>query len=97
VTEKLKSLHDDGFKVVIFTNQGGIEKNKQKKSDITGKITDLAKEVSTTLFLRCLPDSWAFPYKHLLPVRRIITGNPSLLCGITWSSTTMATLSPVCF
>lgn len=45
VPEKLKSLHEDGFKIVIWTNQGGIEKNKQKKSDITGKITDMSKEV----------------------------------------------------
>jgi len=45
VPSKLKELHNQGFKIVIFTNQGGIEKNKQDKSDITGKILDLASEL----------------------------------------------------
>jgi len=45
VIPKLKELYEDGFKIIIFTNQGGIEKNKTNKSDITGKITDLAEEL----------------------------------------------------
>eukprot|EP01097_Dermamoeba_algensis_P011417 TRINITY_DN884_c0_g1_i2.p1 TRINITY_DN884_c0_g1~~TRINITY_DN884_c0_g1_i2.p1 ORF type:complete len:291 (+),score=75.39 TRINITY_DN884_c0_g1_i2:98-970(+) len=45
VPTKLRELHADGFRIVIFTNQGGIEKGKQKQSDITGKIDDLAAEL----------------------------------------------------
>jgi len=49
VPDKLKELHEDGFKIVIFTNQGGIEKGKQKKGDITGKILDLAEQLGFPL------------------------------------------------
>ena len=35
VPEKLKSLHKEGFKIIIITNQGGIAKGKTRKSDIT--------------------------------------------------------------
>jgi len=45
VPEKLKKLNEEGFKVIIFTNQGGIEKGKQKPGDITGKIMDLCEEL----------------------------------------------------
>ena len=43
--DKLKKLHDEGFSVVIFTNQAGIGKGHVKAADIKGKILDLAKEV----------------------------------------------------
>jgi bifunctional polynucleotide phosphatase/kinase len=49
VPTKLKELHKDGFKVVIFTNQGGIEKKHQKASDITGKILDLSSQIGIPL------------------------------------------------
>jgi len=45
VPTKLKSLHEDGFKIVIFTNQMGIEKGKQRKGDLTGKMIDIANEL----------------------------------------------------
>jgi len=45
VQPKLKALHGDGYKVVIFTNQAGIEKNKAKESDIQGKITKIMNEL----------------------------------------------------
>eukprot|EP01125_Pyxidicula_operculata_P021644 TRINITY_DN845_c0_g4_i1.p1 TRINITY_DN845_c0_g4~~TRINITY_DN845_c0_g4_i1.p1 ORF type:complete len:419 (+),score=124.86 TRINITY_DN845_c0_g4_i1:858-2114(+) len=45
VPTKLKSLYEQQYKIVIFTNQGGIEKGKQKRADITGKIQDLAAEL----------------------------------------------------
>jgi len=41
VPEMLKKLHQDGFKVVIMTNQGGISKGKTKKSMIKRKIEDI--------------------------------------------------------
>jgi len=43
VPSKLNSLSKDGYKIVIFTNQGGLEKNKISKTDITGKILDIVK------------------------------------------------------
>jgi len=43
VEEKLKKLNEDGYKIVIFSNQAGIEKKKQKASDIKGKIWDIAE------------------------------------------------------
>jgi bifunctional polynucleotide phosphatase/kinase len=48
VQDKLKELNSNGYKVIIFTNQAGIEKNKQKPQDITGKILDLSEEVLTS-------------------------------------------------
>lgn len=45
VVPTLKEYYNNGFKVVIFTNQAGIEKKKTKKGDLTGKILDLCKEL----------------------------------------------------
>jgi len=45
VPKKLKELNSQGFKVIIFTNQAGIEKGHQNAGDIKGKILDLCKEV----------------------------------------------------
>ena len=41
VLQKLVQLNKEGFKVVIFTNQGGIAKGKTKKWDITKKIENM--------------------------------------------------------
>jgi bifunctional polynucleotide phosphatase/kinase len=41
----LVKLYEDGFKIVIFTNQAGLEKGKIKKADITGKILDIIKKL----------------------------------------------------
>jgi bifunctional polynucleotide phosphatase/kinase len=41
----LVKLYEDGYKIVIFTNQAGLEKGKTKKSDITGKILDIIKKL----------------------------------------------------
>lgn len=49
VPDKLKELHKNGYRVVIFSNQAGVEKGKQKVGDLTGKILDMCKEVTTTL------------------------------------------------
>lgn len=49
VPKKLKSLRDDGFKIVFFTNQAGIEKKKTKASDIQSKINDIASALGFPL------------------------------------------------
>lgn len=41
VPSKLKTLHSEGFKIVVFTNQAGIEKQKQKSKDIESKMLDI--------------------------------------------------------
>jgi len=49
VPERLKKLHNEGYSVVIFTNQAGIGKGHVKAADIKGKILDLAKELEIPL------------------------------------------------
>lgn len=49
VPSTLKQKHSEGYKIVIFTNQAGVEKKKTKLSDITGKILDLSNELDIPL------------------------------------------------
>jgi DNA 3'-phosphatase len=46
VKTKLQQLHNEGWKIVIFSNQAGVEKGHENLNHITGKIIDLASEVS---------------------------------------------------
>jgi len=59
VPAKLKELNEKGIKVVIFTNQGGINgKNgfdASKANQIKGKIEDLIAEVSPKTY----PNEWS--------------------------------------
>jgi bifunctional polynucleotide phosphatase/kinase len=41
VPDKLKALHADGHKIVLFTNQNGISTGRQAREDIQGKILDI--------------------------------------------------------
>lgn len=45
VPTKLKQLHADGYKIVIFTNQGGIATGTVKAADIQHKIEMVIKAV----------------------------------------------------
>jgi len=45
VPGKLKELKDEGFKLVIITNQAGISKGKVKEGDVVGKIYDVCTEL----------------------------------------------------
>lgn len=45
IKKKLCQLQEDGHSIVLFTNQAGIEKKKQKAADIQGKIEDLEKDL----------------------------------------------------
>eukprot|EP01080_Neovahlkampfia_damariscottae_P005881 gene5881-9709_t len=45
IQKKLKDLNEEGYKIVIFTNQAGIEKGKTKLRDIQGKIEDVMNEL----------------------------------------------------
>jgi histidinol phosphatase-like enzyme len=38
IPDTLRKLHRSGFKIVIFTNQGGIKKSEAKADEIKGKV-----------------------------------------------------------
>ncbi len=60
---KLKELHEDGYKLVIFTNQAGITKGKTTTKDIQGKILDIIAELGLPLqtFVATTEDKWRKP------------------------------------
>jgi len=45
VPKKLKGLHNDGYKIVIFTNQAGIAKGRTSYDTIAGKIKDMSRDL----------------------------------------------------
>jgi len=45
VASKMTSLHADGYKVVVFTNQAGIEKKKTSPDDIKAKVSAIREEL----------------------------------------------------
>lgn len=46
VIEKLKELHSDGYKIVFFTNQGGIASGKLKLSDFKKKVEAIVRKIN---------------------------------------------------
>ncbi|XP_052225823.1 uncharacterized protein F21D5.5-like isoform X2 [Dreissena polymorpha] len=46
VPEKLRDLHESGYRVLFFTNQAGIEKLKVKPEELMQKIEAIIKELS---------------------------------------------------
>eukprot|EP01119_Soliformovum_irregulare_P016081 TRINITY_DN4626_c0_g3_i2.p1 TRINITY_DN4626_c0_g3~~TRINITY_DN4626_c0_g3_i2.p1 ORF type:complete len:668 (+),score=242.75 TRINITY_DN4626_c0_g3_i2:14-2017(+) len=67
VPTKLKKLNKEGYKIVIFTNQLGISKGKQKESDITEKITDICEELGFNMqaFVAYSKDAWRKPCSNM--------------------------------
>lgn len=49
---KLKKFHDDGYRICIFSNQGGIEKNKVTVKDIMTKTQALVKAFKFPVFVK---------------------------------------------
>ena len=47
---KLKEYKDKGFVIVIFSNQAGVEKNKQDPNDLKSKIFDICEELGFPVF-----------------------------------------------
>ena len=64
VPNKLKELSKEGYRIVIFTNQAGVEKNHVKDSDIMGKIVDLAEVVGVPFqaLIACANDRFRKPH-----------------------------------
>ena len=51
VPGKLKSLDKDGYRVIFFTNQAGIEKLKVTIDEITIKIENIIKELGIPVYV----------------------------------------------
>lgn len=51
VPKKLAELHKDGYRLIIFTNQGGIEKQHTKLDDIKRKCEKLIEETNAPIFV----------------------------------------------
>ena len=49
VPEKLRQLDKDGYRVVLFTNQAGIEKDKVKPQTVKDKCEDIIKNLGITV------------------------------------------------
>lgn len=62
-TALTKAYSEEGYRIVIFTNQAGIEKKKQKQADIQGKIEDLESSlgIPITAFCACANDHYRKP------------------------------------
>lgn len=60
---KLKELHKSGYKLVIFSNQGGVGKGKVSAKDIKGKVEDIIAELGLPMmaFLATGEDKWRKP------------------------------------
>ena len=50
---KLKSLHAEGFKIVVLTNQSGIAKGKTNIEDFQVKAQNVAKRFGVPMQLFC--------------------------------------------
>ena len=63
VPKKLKELHNDGYSIIIFTNQMGISKGKTNEDWITGKIIDLSIELDIPIigFISTAKDNYRKP------------------------------------
>ena len=60
VKTTLQKLHyEDGYKIIFFTNQGGIETGKVKKDDFRRKITAIVKELDVPIQLFAATSKYA--------------------------------------
>ncbi|KAM9959170.1 hypothetical protein ACTFIR_000228 [Dictyostelium discoideum] len=94
VPKNLKQLYDDGYQVVIFTNQGGIGHGSKfcrtKFNDITKKIEILEKELGFPLiaFIACADDANRKPNRKMWDMmydctdgKVVINESESFYCG----------------
>ena len=51
VPQKLQEYHKKGYRLIIFTNQGGIEKQHTKLDDIKRKCEKLIEEINAPMFV----------------------------------------------
>jgi len=90
VPQKLKQLSDEGYKVVLITNQGGIEKGKTSLADIQSKIDAVQKAVAVPwlaviltkndLYRKPIPTVWGLIEKSFNSCMSI-SKKDSFYCG----------------
>ena len=51
VPEKLKELNNNGYRVIFFTNQGGIEKKRVKFSELKSKFEKMIIQLDIPIFV----------------------------------------------
>jgi bifunctional polynucleotide phosphatase/kinase len=63
IKTKLLELHKEGYSIVLFTNQAGIEKKKVQAADIRGKIEDLEQDLGIPIHavVACANDHYRKP------------------------------------
>lgn len=95
IPNMLRKLHKSGFKIVIFTNQGGIKNNPSKAEEIKGKVIGvslmikLARERDLTFLVlglgarrsRTYTRTWAFPSRPSSLEAAITGASPRPTCG----------------
>ena len=52
IPDKLRELNEDGYRVVFFTNQVGIEKLKLKPEEIQQKVEDMIADLDIPAYVR---------------------------------------------
>jgi len=92
IQQKLKKLHyDEGFKIVVITNQGGMATGQVKKEDFRNKISEIVKAIDVPIQLFCSiskysvfrkprPGTWEYLEKYKnsgIPIDR----SRSFYCG----------------
>lgn len=67
VVPTLKKYWNNGYKIVIFTNQAGIEKNKTKPDEIKTKILALCKELGFPIwaYAAAATNNWRKPHSEM--------------------------------
>lgn len=86
VKQKLQQCHIKGFRIVIFTNQGGMARGKPTKDDFTKKISSIAEtlEVPIIVFVAPGQDIYRKPctgmWSHLLERENLDTEPNLSLC-----------------
>eukprot|EP01091_Cochliopodium_minus_P020133 TRINITY_DN869_c2_g1_i1.p1 TRINITY_DN869_c2_g1~~TRINITY_DN869_c2_g1_i1.p1 ORF type:complete len:412 (+),score=131.78 TRINITY_DN869_c2_g1_i1:64-1299(+) len=91
VPQKLKELKEKGFTIVIFSNQAGIEKNKQHPDDLKGKIFDICESIGFPVFAflasatdvnrKPNPTMWDYFVKNVVGEDIKIDMKESFYCG----------------
>lgn len=84
VKTRLQQLNKEGYKIIFFTNQAGIEKNRTQVEDVQWKIVDLCKELGFPIQACICGNFLSFLSSHLLTKAPKTTGeSPARTCGIS--------------
>ena len=73
VPGKLKSLHEDGYKIVVLTNQAGIAKGRVKIPDFQTKVQNIARKINVPLELYACAGDGGMYRKPRIGVWNVLT------------------------